>query len=157
MSVRRRNPHIREDDVIVLNRLLKPRKRLGIGEADKKKRQNEAEQAKVLEGTSNSIGLFTLHHVDFVHFETVKDSRGTLKAGFPDYFILGDGWSAYLEIKARNPETRRPGSLSEAQRVFHAKLRAAGHEVWNALLPDDLNRVNLLLREKTGIVVEVQL
>lgn len=136
----------------------KPRaqlKRSAIGEPRKQRTQWEKAQALALEGDSTTRGLFGVHHVDWVHFETVKDSRGTLKAGFPDYFIMGPNWSAYLEIKARNQETNKPGSLAPVQRDFHARLRAAGHEVWTALLPDDLPAVNLWLRSKTGIVAEV--
>lgn len=155
---RKLNPWIvRPNDLHEIKSVLPPKPRLGIGEVKRRRVQWEAEQAKALEGTSSRLGLFQLHKVDWVHFETVKTSRGTLKAGFPDYFIIGKGWSAYLEIKARNTETKAPGKLSAAQRDFHEKLQAAGHEVWTALLPDDLGRVNLWLRQKTEIVVEVTL
>lgn len=155
MMVRRNNPHIREDDVMLVRSLYRTKERLGIGEPKKQRVQWERQQATTLEGTTTRLGLFQLHKVDFVHFETVKDSKGTLKAGFPDYFLLGADWFAFLEIKARNKETNRAGRLDDRQREFHARLTDAGCEVWTALLPDDLEKVNLWLREKTGIVVEL--
>ena len=154
MAVRKMNPHLRPDDIVVIRRIAKPKK-LSIGEAKKKNVQHEKKQATALEGDSNRPGLFYLHRVDWVHFETVKDSKGTLKSGFPDYFIVGKGWTAYLEIKARNPENNRAGKLSTFQEDFHSLLRAAGHDVMTATLPEDLQKVNLWLREKTGIVCSI--
>ena len=132
-------------------------KRTGIGVKVKTRVQHEAAQARALEGTPDRLGLFQLHHVDWIHTGTPQRDTGTLKAGQPDYFIIGDGWSAWLEIKARDPVTRRIGRLQANQRSFHDKLRNAGHEVWTVWLPDDLEKVNLWLRSKTGIVVELEL
>ena len=151
---RRFNPHIRRD-LPEITALLTPKQRLGIGEPKKKAVQWEKQAATALEGTSTRLGLFQLHKVDFVHFETVKDSRGTLKAGFPDYFLVGADWIAFLEIKARNRETNKPGRLDDRQREFHSRLTAAGCDVMTALLPDDLGAVNDWLRAKTGIVVQL--
>ena len=131
------------------------RARLPIGEKKRRSVQWEAQQSKALEGSGDALGLFQLHHVDWVHFETVKTSRGTLKSGFPDYFVMGADWCAYLEIKARNVETRSPGKLSAEQRSFHERLTSAGQEVWTALLPDDLEKINLWLRDKTGIICHI--
>ena len=118
--------------------------------------QHEAQQAKALEGDSTRLGLFDLHRVDWLHFANVRYDRGSLKSGFPDYFLMGEGWLAFLEIKARDVvRNGRPGKLSAAQHGFHAKLRAAGADVITALLPDDLQVVNLWLRAKTGVVVDV--
>ena len=117
--------------------------------------QHEAQQAKALEGDSTRLGLFDLHRVDWLHFANVRYDRGSLKSGFPDYFLMGEGWLAFLEIKARDVvRNGRPGKLSAAQHGFHAKLRAAGADVITALLPDDLQVVNLWLRAKTGVVVD---
>ena len=139
-----------------LQRSTVPMKRSAIGAKQKARVQWEQIQAKTLEGTSDRLGLFQLHHLDWVHFETVKTSRGTLKAGFPDYYLMGVDWDAYLEIKARNLETGKMSSgMSPAQYTFHDKLKAVGAEVWTAYLPDDLQAVNLWLRERTGVVCEV--
>ena len=115
----------------------------------------EQQQALTLEGTADRLGLFQLHHVDFLHLVTPQRDKGTLHAGHPDYLLIGENWSAYLEIKGRNLETGRMGSMSAAQHRFHDKLKAAGQEVWTAYLPDDFDLVNQWLREKTGIVVTV--
>lgn len=125
------------------------------GEKRKQRVQWERHQSTALEGTKKRLGLFDLHRVDWLHIETPQRDKGTLKTGSPDYFILGDGWGAWLEIKARNIETGKPGKLQANQRTFHGKLHQAGFEVWTALLPDDLQAVNLWLREKTGIVVSI--
>lgn len=131
-------------------------KRTEIGAKAKARIQWEAQQAAVLEGTKKRMGLFQLHRLDWVHFETVKTSRGTLKSGFPDYYLMGPTWDAYLEIKARNLETKKWSSrMSAAQHSFHAKLTAVGREVWTAYLPDDLQRVQDWLCAKTGVVVDI--
>lgn len=116
--------------------------------------QHEAAQALALEGTPDRLGLFQLHKIDWLHISTPQRDKGTLSAGHPDYLLIGQGWLGFLEIKARNPETGRLGRMSAAQHAFHAKLRAAGAEVWTAYLPDDLQLVNSWLRDKTGVVVE---
>lgn len=130
-------------------------KRSPIGAKVRTRVQSERIAATALEGTATRLGLFQLHHVDFLHLEAPQRDKGTLKSGHPDYLIIGDGWSAYLEIKARNLETGRLGRLMPHQRTFHDKLRAAGHEVWVIYLPDDLQALNLLLRERTGVSVNV--
>ncbi len=124
-----------------------------IGAKRKARVQWEAAQARALEGTETRLGLFQLHHVDFLHNETPQRDKGTLKEGHPDYLLIGEGWSAYLEIKARNVETRVMGKLSAGQRAFHERLKQAGQEVWTAYLPDDMDAINQWLFKKTGIVV----
>lgn len=131
------------------------RRKAGIGAQKRQRVQHEANQAKALEGSGERLGLFFLHRVDWWHCVTAETASGSLKAGLPDYMLMGDGWFAMLEIKARNIETKRPGSMTAEQYTFHAKLNKAGIEVWTALLPDDLDRINLWLREKTGRIVEV--
>jgi hypothetical protein len=128
-----------------------------IGAKRRKAVQWEQEQATSLEGTKDTLGLFDLHKVDWLHCVTPRTDKGSLRAGFPDYFLLGRDWGAFLEIKARNKENGRIGKLSPEQIVFHERLRRSGFDVMHALLPDDYQAVNLWLREKTGIVVEVQL
>lgn len=126
-----------------------------IGEKARTRVQSEEAQARVLEGTPDKLGLFQLHRVDWHHVGTPMRDKGTLKSGFPDYLILGDGWLAFLEIKARSLVTGRMGGMHASQHTYHAKLRAAGQEVWTAYLPDDLQAVNLWLREKTGRVINI--
>ena len=132
-----------------------PIKRTPFGKKKRVTVQSEKQQATVLEGGTDRLGLFYLHRVDWRHIDAPMSSVGSLKSGEPDYLLLGDGWLAFLELKARNLETNRPGSMSAAQHSFHAKLKRAGAEVWTATLPDDLQAVNLWLREKTGIVVSI--
>lgn len=135
-------------------------KRSEIGAKVKTRVQWEQQQAMTLEGSGDRLGLFQLYHLDWLHLSTPMRDKGTLQAGHPDYLLLGDGpagpWSAYLEIKARNLETKRMGSLQANQRVFHDKLRACGHEVMVAYLPDDFVMLNEWIGAKTGRVVELQ-
>lgn len=126
-----------------------------IGEKTRVRVLSESMQARVLEGTPDRIGLFQLHRIDWHHVGSPMRDTGTLKAGFPDYLLLGDDWLAFLEIKARSLTTGRMGKLLASQHTYHAKLRAAGQEVWTAYLPDDLHQLNLWLREKTGRVVSI--
>lgn len=132
-----------------------PLKRTPFGQKQRQRVQWEAQQATALEGTPTSLGLFQLHHVDYLHLSAPMRDTGTLKAGHPDYLLIGKDWLAFLEIKARNLTTGRIGRLSAAQHVFHAKLQAAGAEVWTAWLPDDLKQVNDWLAAKTGIKVDI--
>ena len=129
--------------------------RTPFGAKQKARVQSEAIQATALEGTSKRLGLFSLHHVDWRHIGDPQRDTGSLKDGEPDYFLLGEDWGAWLEIKARNLETKRAGGMRANQYAFHDRLCRAGFEVWTALLPDQLQDVNLWLREKTGIVVDI--
>jgi hypothetical protein len=127
-----------------------------IGEKRRQAVQWERHQATSLEGVvGERPGLFDLHRVDWLHIETPQRDKGTLKSGSPDYFILGENWGAWLEIKARNLENNRLGSMQANQYAFHAKLQRAGYEVWTAWLPDDLDKVNDWLRSKTGVICSI--
>lgn len=134
-----------------------------IGEKKRRAVQWERAAATALEGETDKhgnltkLGLFSLHHIDWLHWESSETARGTLKAGHPDYLLIGADWLSFLEIKARNAETGRAGKMHAEQHTFHERLRRAGVDVWTALLPDDLQQINLWLREKTGVVVEVML
>lgn len=130
-------------------------KRTPFGEKVRQRVQHEAAQATALEGDTTRLGLFQLHHVDWLHIETPQRDKGTLKAGAPDYFLLGDGWNACLEIKAHVKAVKYMGKLSASQHNFHDRLRRAGVEVWTAWLPDDLGRINEWLQARTGIVVNI--
>ena len=129
-------------------------RRSPIGEKVRQRVQHEAIQATALEGNKTRLGLFDLHKVDWLHISTPQRDKGTLRAGHPDYLLLGDGWHAFLEIKARDDKGRM-GRTRANQYAFHRKLQRAGAEVWIAHLPDDLDDVNLWLRVKTGIVVGI--
>ena len=117
--------------------------------------------ATALEGVRDArgrlirLGLFSLHHLDWLHIETPQRDKGTLKSGHPDYLLIGDGWCAYLEIKAHDKLTGYMGRLKANQRSFHEKLTAAGQEVFVAWLPDDLAKLNAWLEPKTGRSVNI--
>lgn len=130
-------------------------RRSAIGDQQRVRVQSEQQQARVLEGTSDRLGLFSLHRVDWHHVSSPMRDKGTLKAGFPDYLLLGEGWLAFLEIKARNAATGKLGKLSASQHRYHAKLKEAGVEVWTAYLPDDLGAINAWLAAKTGRQVAI--
>lgn len=138
-----------------MKRSTKPLKRSPIGEKRRVAVQWEAQHATSLEGTSTRLGLFQLHHVDWLHIAMPIRDKGTLKDGHPDYLLIGSNWHAFLEVKGRNMETRRMGRMQANQHTFHQKLKDAGAEVWTAYLPDDLQRINLWLRDKTGIVCDI--
>ena len=125
------------------------------GEKRKQAQQWEAQHNTALEGTTKRLGLFSLHHVDWLHISTPQRDTGTLKQGHPDYMLMGKDWLAFLETKGKNMETGRMGGLRANQRRFHERLAECGAEVWTARLPDDLQEVNLWLRSKTGIIVNV--
>ena len=134
-------------------------KRSGIGAQKRARVQSEAAQARVLEGvfdkngTCLRLGLFGLHHLDWLHIADARRSTGPLRRGMPDYLIVGKDFKAWIELKARNPVTGRPGVLSPEQRHFQDMLLINGDDVFNALLPDDLRALNEWLGAKTGILV----
>lgn len=137
-------------------------KRTEWGAKRRKSEQHEAKQAVVLEGVTKAdgtlirLGLFDLHKVDWLHCVTPRTDKGSLKAGFPDYLILGKDFLAFLEIKhGKLPGVKGIGSLSQSQRDFHARLHAAKQDVMVAWLPEDLQAVNLWLRGYTGIICDV--
>ncbi len=78
--------------------------------------------------------LLNQHRLDFWHNSlTWKGTAG----GWPDYCVMGDGFMAFVELKARNPETRRPGKVSPKQLRYKASIEAAGGDWRSYLLPDD--------------------
>src|SRR5688572_21914874 len=100
-------------------RSTKPMKRSPIGEKRRQAVQWEAIHATSLEGDSKRLGLFQLHHVDWLHIATPMRDKGTLAAGHPDYLLIGKDWLAFLEVKGRNMETRRMGRMQANQHTFH--------------------------------------
>lgn len=131
-------------------------RRSPFGQKKRTTMQHELQQSLALEGTKDRLGLFDLHKVDWMHCVTPRTDKGSLRAGFPDYLLLGADWLAFLEIKhGRLPGVKGIGKLSPAQRAFHARLGAAKADVMTAWLPEDLQQVNLWLRAKTGIHVDI--
>lgn len=90
--------------------------------------------------------LFDLHLLDYIHVERSDKANKS----FPDYNVFGKNWSAYVELKARNPITKKAGSLDSDQRLFHEVLKRAGCEVVTFLLPDDELVAQAWLMSKTG-------
>ena len=96
--------------------------------------------------------LLNLHRLDFWHdFRTDKRSI----AGFPDYEIYGDGWIAWVELKARQANGRR-GKVSDAQHRYRESIERGGGEWRTFMLPDDFDAVNAWLKGKTGREVVFQ-
>lgn len=126
-------------------------RRSPIGSKRKTRVQHELNESKALEGTSDRLGLFQLHHVDWFHNEQPQRDRGTLKEGVPDYLIIYKGWLGWLEIKS----SKAKGRLSAGQLKFHALLREAGQEVWTAYLPEDLEEINQWLKKQTGVSANI--
>src|SRR5216684_1019209 len=103
--------------------------------------QTEAGYARTFEA------LLICHGLEFWHVNLPMRS----KAGFPDYEVYGDGWIAWVELKARSQLTDRMGKLSEEQRAFHRRIERGGGEIVVFRLPDDWLAVDVWLTSKTGL------
>lgn len=113
--------------------------------ADKKTRNLE-EKLQAVEFEK----LLRWHRCDFWHCTVAQRSQ----AGFPDYVIFGDGWLAFVELKARSRVTGRAGKVSTFQERYKASIEAAGGEWRTWLWPDEMEETNAWLRAKTGREVE---
>lgn len=89
--------------------------------------------------------LLNLHRIDYWHCTVAQASQ----PGWPDYTLMGDGWLAFVELKATTPTGRRP-DLSVEQKRYRASLEAAGAEYKTFCLPDDWNEVDDWLIGHTG-------
>ena len=115
-------------------------KRSPIGVAKRARYQAEAEQCRTLEA------LFNLHRLDYWHCTVAQRSQ----PGWPDYVVFGDGWLAFLEVKARSPITGRAGKVDDGQKRYKASIEAAGAEWRTFLLPDEWNAVDIWLNGHTA-------
>lgn len=70
--------------------------------------------------------------------------------GRPDYSIYFDGSYAEVELKARNPATNRVGKLTAEQITWGERAKRAGVDWQHFTLPDDWERVEKWLEQKTG-------
>lgn len=70
--------------------------------------------------------------------------------GWPDYVVLGEGWHAFVELKARNLTTNRRGKVSTAQERYKDAIVLAGAEWHTFLLPDDWGEIDAWLTARTG-------
>jgi len=91
--------------------------------------------------------LFGLHRLDYWHCTVAQASQ----PGWPDYVIFGTGWLAFMELKARNPITKRAGRVDDFQRRYRDSIEAAGGEWRTFLLMDDWDALCDWLTAKTGI------
>lgn len=90
--------------------------RTAFGAQKRQREQSEKRAAYLLED------LFRIHRLDFWHPTVSQMSQ----AGWPDYVVLGDGFHAFLELKASNAETGRRGKLSAAQHRYREAIERAG-------------------------------
>ena len=90
--------------------------------------------------------LLFLHRVTFWHDYDARRS----KKGWPDYALFGEGWHAFVELKATSPTTGRRGKVTAEQWQWKTIIEQGGAEWRTFTLPDDLDDVNDWLREKTG-------
>lgn len=116
------------------------KQRRPIGEGAKKREQAEAKQAREFEK------LLMWHRCDFWHCTVAQASQ----PGYPDYTIFGDGWHAWVELKARAEGSRRAGVVSVTQRRYKASIEASGGEWRSFLWPDQMKETNDWLNAKTG-------
>lgn len=89
--------------------------------------------------------LLLLHRLDFWHCRVAQKSQ----PGWPDYVIFGDGWLAFVELKARRANGRA-GKVTVDQERYKASIEAAGAEWRTWLLPDEWKEIKAWLRGKTG-------
>ena len=89
--------------------------------------------------------LLRLHHLDWWHNTIAQRSQ----PGWPDYTIFGDGWHAWVELKARSPITNRRGKVDAGQERYRASIEASGGEWMSFCLPDDWHDVDVWLNGHT--------
>ncbi len=92
--------------------------------------------------------LLQLHRLEFWHCRVAQQSQ----PGWPDYVVLGQGWHAFVELKAVRVSGSR-GKLSEGQRRYKAAIETAGAEYRVFVLPDDWADVDEWLCSKTGLEI----
>lgn len=90
--------------------------------------------------------LLRLHRLDYWHCTVAQRSQ----PGWPDYCVFGDGWLAFVELKARSIATKRKGTVRVAQERYRDSIRAAGGEWKSFLLPDEWHDVDVWLNGHTG-------
>ena len=117
--------------------------RTAIGEKKRQRTQWEQRQARVVEDA------FRWLHLDWWH-NTSAGLEFYYEDGWPDYAIFGDGWHAFMELKASNPETGVRGKLSAGQEKWRDIIVAGGGEWVSFCLPDDMDEFYDWLYEKTG-------
>lgn len=135
MSVRKLNPHIREDDVIVLNRLLQPKKRLGIGEARREQYVSEQKFQAMVEELAGYCGWTTFH----------VNLPMRSPAGFPDLVMFRER-IIFAELKSRSPRTGRAGKLRPVQTDYANTIMRAGGEYYSWLYPDQWDEIVEVLK-----------
>ena len=111
-----------------------------IGVEKKLRAQEEANQSRTFEGT------LRLHRLDWWHNTISQHSQ----PGWPDYTIFGDGWHAWVELKARSPMTKKRGQVSVGQRRYQASIERSAGEWRTFCLPDDWPECDAWLNERTG-------
>lgn len=89
--------------------------------------------------------LMQLHRLEYWHCTIAQRSQ----PGWPDYVVMGDGWLAFLELKARSSLTNRRGKVSDAQRRYQAAIERGGGEWVTFCLPDDWDELHIWLNGHT--------
>lgn len=87
-----------------------------------------------------------LHGLDFWHCTVAQRSQ----PGWPDYAVFGNGWTVFVELKARSLLTGRRGKVSTAQERYKASIERGGNEWRSWCLPDDWNEVDTFLNARTN-------
>lgn len=87
-----------------------------------------------------------LHRLDFWHCNVAQRSQ----PGWPDYVVFGDGWLAFVELKARSINTNRVGKLRTGQERYRDSILAAGAEWKVFVFPDDWDAIDDWLESHTG-------
>lgn len=116
-----------------------------IGEAKRVTKHNEVEFYPAFER------FMGLHRLDWWHCTVAQASQ----PGYPDYTIWGDGWHAWVELKARQANNKA-GTLSTAQKRYRASIERGAGEYMTFLLPDDIKPMEAWFTSHTGRVVAFQ-
>ena len=90
--------------------------------------------------------LLRLHGLDYWHCVTAQTSQ----PGWPDFAVFGQGWLAFVELKARSVATGRKGKVSPDQERWRDTIRDAGGEWQLFTLPDDWSELEDWLSGHTG-------
>lgn len=85
-------------------------------------------------------------HPTTSHF--TRRHRG--QKGYPDYTVFGEGWVAWVELKATSLATGKDGRLAPEQRTYKAFIERAGGEYHAFTLPKDWPAIDDWLIGRTG-------
>lgn len=112
-------------------------KRTPIGSKERQRRRNEEGFYPEWEEMLMRYGL------DYWHCSAPQKSQ----PGWVDYVVMGLGWMAFVEIKARHQDGRA-GRIEVAQRRYKNAIELAGGEWVSWLFPDQWEEAEEWLKKR---------